>query len=74
MDEQTQPIRGEKILLGQLLKVLGIAYTGGEAKLYLADADIRVNGEFDNRRGRQLFDGDVVELPGGRRVRIAAGQ
>ncbi len=48
------------IRLGQLLQYAGIADSGGEAKQLLADGVVRVNGEPEARRGRQLHPGDVV--------------
>ena len=57
-------VRGEYITLGQLVKMVGVADTGGEAKSYIGSAAIRVNGEPENRRGRKLRPGDVVHLPG----------
>jgi ribosome-associated protein len=50
------------IRLGQLLKAAGLVDTGGEAKLVLGDGQVRVNGEVETRRGRQLRAGDVVSL------------
>ena len=52
----------EYITLGVLLKIEGIIQTGGMAKAYLADNPVLVNGEPDNRRGRKLYPGDVVEV------------
>lgn len=52
------------ILLGQLLKFAGIVPTGGEVKTFLMETSITVNGEHDNRRGRQLKAGDVVKVEG----------
>ncbi|MBO9534008.1 MAG: RNA-binding S4 domain-containing protein [Solirubrobacteraceae bacterium] len=62
MDEV--PIRGEMIRLGQLLKLSGLAEDGAHAKEILASAQIRVNGEPENRRGRQLVPGDRVHIGG----------
>jgi ribosome-associated protein len=59
--EDFQPKDG-MIRLGQLLKAAGLVDTGGEAKLVLADEQVRVNGEVETRRGRQLHAGDVVTL------------
>jgi ribosome-associated protein len=53
-------IRGEGIRLGQLLKLAGVAADGGEAKALLAAGAVLVNGEAEERRGRQLRAGDVV--------------
>lgn len=54
-------IRGETIRLGQLLKLSGVAETGGEARELVQEGAVRVNGEVETRRGRQLRHGDVVE-------------
>ena len=65
MDEGFE-IRGEFITLGQLLKALGIALTGGEARLQLEEGDFQVNGEQETRRGRKLRPSDTVTFPDGR--------
>ena len=65
-------IRGEMIRLGQLLKLAGMADSGGEAKELLADGAVQVNGEVEARRGRQLHDGDVV-AGAGQQVVICTG-
>ena len=52
------------IRLGQLLKLVGLIDTGGEAKWALAEGEVTVNGEVDRRRGRQLLVGDVVACRG----------
>jgi ribosome-associated protein len=57
------PIAGKTIRLGQLLKLSGIAESGGASKALLVDG-VRVNGVSENRRGRQLHHGDVVEARG----------
>ena len=57
-------IRGDVIRLGQLLKLAGIAESGADAKLLLADGAVTVNGEVETRRGRQLAPGDVVAAEG----------
>ncbi|MFM9109332.1 MAG: RNA-binding S4 domain-containing protein [Prochlorococcaceae cyanobacterium] len=50
--------------LDQFLKWQGLVGTGGEAKLRIQAGDVRVNGERETRRGRQLQPGDVVSLAG----------
>jgi ribosome-associated protein len=56
-------ISGETIRLGQLLKLAGIARSGGEAKLLLAGS-VLVNGAAETRRGRRLQRGDTIEADG----------
>lgn len=69
--EQEIAIRGETIRLGQLLKLAGLAGSGAEAKLLLADGAVSVNGEPEIRRGRQLHPGDLVAV-GGELLRLSS--
>ena len=55
-------IDSEFITLGQFLKVADIISSGGEAKSFLAENVILVNGEEDRRRGRKLYKDDIVEI------------
>ena len=57
-------LRSDMIRLGQLLKLAGVRDTGGEVKELLAEEGVSVNGEPENRRGRQLRSGDVVRVEG----------
>lgn len=52
------------IRLDQFLKWVGIADTGGMAKLLIQNGEVRVNGNLETRRGKKLSDGDLVEVPG----------
>ena len=63
-------IRGHTIRLGQLLKLAGLADSGADAKALLAEGAVTVNGEPEERRGRQLHPGDVVAA-GDVTVRVA---
>lgn len=54
----------EYITLAQFLKLADLITNGGEAKFFLAENDVKINGELDNRRGRKLRDGDQVEVLG----------
>ena len=65
-------IRGGMIRLGQLLKLASVVDSGGELKALLAETDVLVNGEVEDRRGRQLHDGDVVTVAGDE-LRVVAG-
>ena len=55
-----QPSPG--ITLGQALKASNLVGSGGEAKVLVQTGEVRVNGEVETRRGRQLREGDVVEV------------
>lgn len=50
------------ITLGVLLKITGIIDTGGQAKFFLAENTVLVNGEEENRRGRKLYHGDLIQV------------
>lgn len=56
-------IENEFITLGQFLKHVDIISSGGMAKWYLAEHTILVNNELENRRGKKLYPGTVVEIP-----------
>ena len=53
-------IKTPYIKLGQLLKFIDIIDTGGSEKEYLESHDIIVNGEIEKRRGRKLYNQDIV--------------
>lgn len=53
-------ITTEYLQLQQLLKKIGVISTGGEAKIFLSQTPVLVNGEEENRRGRKLYSGDAV--------------
>ncbi len=55
-------IEGEYIELIQLLKVLGIAQTGGHAKMIVDDGVVFRNGEVELRKRAKLVPGDVIQL------------
>lgn len=57
-------IRTDYIALGQFLKLADCISTGGQAKFFLQETAIHINGEPDNRRGRKLYVGDKVEVEG----------
>jgi len=50
------------IRLDQFLKSQGVVGTGGQAKLVIQDGLVRVNGNTETRRRRQLRAGDVVQF------------
>ena len=61
----------ESIRLGQLLKLVDAVPTGAQVKDVLLTGTVRVNGEPEERRGRQVRRGDVVSVAGMEDVRIS---
>lgn len=55
---------GNTIKLDQFLKWVGIAPTGGQAKLMIQDGKVMVNDMIETRRGRKLVSGDRVMVGG----------
>lgn len=53
-------IKDEFIKLGQALKLAGVVEDGVEAKYVIQDGLVQVNGEVDTRRGRKVYEGDVI--------------
>ena len=55
-------LREDFIKLGQALKAAGFVDSGVEAKEVIQEGLVLVNGEVDTRRGRKLYEGDVVSF------------
>ena len=70
-DTVVVPIRDEMIRLGQLLKLAGVVDDGAQARSLIEDGEVRVDGEVERRRGRQVRPGSTVEL-GATRIRVTS--
>jgi ribosome-associated protein len=57
-------IRKEPIELLKLLKFAGAVGTGGEAKIVISEGMVKVNGEVETRKRKQIVSGDEVEYQG----------
>lgn len=55
-------INTEIIKLDAFLKWSGVASLGSEAKIYILDELVKVNGEICTQRGKKLKVGDIVEF------------
>lgn len=53
-------IQTEYIKLDSFMKLCGMADTGGEAKLFIQNGEVEVNGEVCLMRGKKLRDKDTV--------------
>lgn len=54
----------EYIQLNQLLKLLNLVETGGEANQVIVDGEVFVNNIQEDRKRMKLFPGDIVEFRG----------
>ena len=61
---ETLKITTDYITLQQLLKIEDVISSGGEAKYFLSNNEVYVNGELENRRGRKLYPNDVIKVLG----------
>ena len=46
------------------VKAANLVENGGAAKDFILDGYVKVNGEVDERRGRKVYEGDVVSYDG----------
>ena len=54
----------EFIKLGQALKKAGLVVSGVDAKFFIQDGQVKLNGETELQRGKKLYNGDVVSFNG----------
>lgn len=69
---ETLKLKDEFIKLGQALKLAGLSETGVDAKFAIQDGLVKVNGEIEERRGRKLYDGDIVEFEN-KQIKVCKG-
>lgn len=55
-------IKTEYITLSQFLKLSNIVQSGGEAKLFIINNNIFVNGEMEKRKGKKLYKNDHIQI------------
>ncbi|MBH9581585.1 S4 domain-containing protein YaaA [Staphylococcus felis] len=59
---ETIIVDGE-MTLGQFLNYEGIVESGGQAKWFLKEYEVFLNGEHETRRGKKLKNGDQIDIP-----------
>ncbi|ACT47180.1 RNA-binding S4 domain-containing protein [Methylotenera mobilis] len=64
MEIITFELQGEFIELCNLLKLAGIANSGGQGKLMVSDGIVQVDGNIESRRTAKIRSGQVVECLG----------
>ena len=55
-------INTEFIKLDSFLKWAGVASLGSQAKIYISEEMVKVNGEVCTQRGKKLRPGDIIEF------------
>lgn len=66
-------IKTENINLDKFLKWAGVFSTGGEAKIFIGQGDVKVNGQVELKRSRKLSEGDQVEFAGEKYAVVRGG-
>ncbi len=61
-ETETVPVSEGTIRLGQFLKLANMADSGAHARELISGGDVRVDGEIETRRGRQLARGQLIEV------------
>jgi ribosome-associated protein len=64
-DGGTFALRGEYITLAHAVKAVGLAGTGGQAKVLVREGQVMVNGQPVTQPGRKLRAGDRFGIRGG---------
>ena len=62
MNEIQFKLEGEYIELIQLLKAIGLAQTGGHAKMIVDEGLVLRNGEVETRKRAKLLREEVIEV------------
>jgi ribosome-associated protein len=62
---RTITLDDREINLTQVLKLAGCVQSGGQAKMLITLGHVRVNGEVELRKRRQIKAGDTIVIEGG---------
>ena len=65
-------LRGEHVRLCDLLKLAGIAESGGQGKQLVAAGEVKVDGQSESRKTAKIHAGQVVECRGAKIVVMPA--
>jgi len=57
-------INTEFIKLDQLWKLCSFSVSVVEAKMFIQNGEVKVNNAVETRRGKKIYDGDIVEFAG----------
>lgn len=62
MNEHVFELKHDFIPLIGLLKIMGIAATGGHAGILVTEGEVKVNGNIELQKRKKLKDGDIVTI------------
>jgi ribosome-associated protein len=68
----TITLRGDYVTLAQAVKAVGLADTGGQAKVMVREGTFEVNGAVEKQPGRKLRAGDCFGPVGGQQWTVTA--
>lgn len=66
--EKIVKINSDFIKLDSFLKFVGAVNSGGEAKIFIKDGKVKVNGNIECQRGKKLHKDDCVEFNGNKYI------
>lgn len=67
-------LRGEHIALCDLLKLTGIAHSGGQGKLLVSNGDVTVDGQLESRKTAKIRANQTVQCLGQNVLVVAPSQ
>jgi ribosome-associated protein len=73
MNTKEFTLRGEHVALCDLLKLTGIADSGGQGKLMIANGEVSVDGKPESRKTAKIRAGQTVQCLG-QTVRVVAAE
>lgn len=62
MEMEEVKISTEFIKLDSFLKWCGAVSQGSDAKMYILNEEVKVNGDICTQRGKKIRPGDIVEI------------
>lgn len=71
METITFPLKGEFIALCDLLKLAGVADSGGQGKMLVVSGEVKVDGQAETRKTAKIRVGQLVSC-GHVRIRVIA--
>lgn len=69
---QTFTLQGEYVELCNLLKLAGLAQSGGQGKQMVSDGIVKVDGKTELRRTAKIRNGQIVECMG-QKIKVVTG-